>query len=95
MRSRIKNPAHSFAVTPKQELFQNKRLPALFAVRAKNIMVKYDISRGFVRTVFSYRLLNIIEPTWSIEVPEVNLEMTELPKANTVSHVYQALFNEL
>ena len=58
-------------------------------------MVKYDISIGFVRTVFSYRLLIIIEPTWSIEAPEVNLEMIELPKANTTDHVYQALFNEL
>ena len=36
MRSHIKNPAHPFAVTAKQELlFQNKWLPAPFAVRAK------------------------------------------------------------
>ena len=96
MRSHIRNPAHPCTVTPKQELlFQNKKLPAPFAVRARNIMVKYDINRGFVRTVFSYRLLNIIEPTWSIEAPEVSLEMTELPKSNTTDHVYQALLNEV
>ena len=65
------------------------------ATRAQNLMKMYDISRGFVKPSFSYRLLIIVEPMWAIDLPRVNTELGRYPKNETPDSMYKALFRQV
>ena len=58
-------------------------------------MKKDNIPRGFVKPSFSYRLLNIVEPTWTIDLPRVNTELSRYPKKETPDSMYKALFRQV
>ena len=94
MRAQPGNPVHTVAVTPRQELlFQN--IPPTLAIKAKQMMAELGVDRGYVKPDFSYRLLHITEPTWSLAAPKINLELAVYPKNQTPLLMYQALFTEV
>ena len=96
IRAELGNPVHTAAVTPRQELlFQNKGIPPILTIRAKQMMAELGVERGYVNPDFWYRLLHITEPTLSLAAPEVNLELAVYPKKQTSLLVYQALFTEV
>ena len=65
------------------------------AIKAQNAMKKYNIPRGLVKPSFPYRLLNIVEQTWAIDLPRVNTELCRYPKNKIHDSMYKALFRQV
>ena len=61
----------------------------------KRNMARCQIPKTFITPNFSYTILQIKEPTWSLSDCRVILDLTELPKTNTPERVYVQRFNEL
>ena len=96
MRSYLKNPNHRAAVTSHVErLCSNRALVPPFALRAKQLLPQYEVERRHVKPAFSYRILNINEPTYSIHSPEINLELSIFSKKSTPNIAYLSAFNEI
>ena len=44
---------------------------------------------------FSYRILNILTPTWSLHTPEINNEISEFSKQRTTGQTYLREFDRV
>jgi len=95
-RSSLNNPAYSAAVIAKQELlYSHKNIVPPVANRAKALLQKYNLNRGFIQPKFSYRILNIDRPSYSVHPPTVITELTTLPKKTVSHHTIRNCFNDL
>ena len=96
MRSQWNNPALRAAVITRDErLITNKGITPTFAIRAPRLMNRLVISRGIIKPSFSYRLLSIEKPTWSLRAPAIDIELSEGNKHDTPAYVYKQLFRHL
>lgn len=96
IRSYLDNPARNQAtIVTNQRLFQNKKIPAPFAIRATNIITELGIDKKYVKPAFSYKILNITTPTWTLTPPNINIELTEFTKSTTPSVRYRQEFNRI
>ena len=95
IRSLPSNPTFNLLSVEQETLYANKSLPPPFAIRIKSLHNKYNINRQHILPDFSYSLLKIKEPTWSISEPKVNLDLTEFPKDFTPNIIYQKKFQEI
>lgn len=96
MRSQLSNPAYNLTVVTRQRLlYENKNMTPPIALRVQKLLETYGINKGYVRPNFSYRILGITKPTWSIDPCTVDLELAENPKNQTTVNVYRQMFNDL
>jgi len=95
IRSLPSNPTFNLLSVEQETLYANKNLPPPFAIRIKSLHNKYNINRQHILPDFSYSLLKIKEPTWSISEPKVNLNLTKFPKDLTPNIIYQEKFREI
>ena len=61
----------------------------------QNTIEKCKLRKIFVKPTFSYRILNIITPTYSIALLDVNFELNQFPKLTTPSICYVQLYSRL
>lgn len=96
MKSLLKNPAYNQAIIANQrQLYMNKNQPFPFVLRAQSLIESLNLRRTGVKPGFSYSILNIKVPTWRINAPKVNLDLTSYKKEETPSVVYRQLHGEL
>ena len=90
-QSKLNNPCYRDIVDTTQALlFKNKKLTPQFAIRVQEIIKEMQMQLPFIKVDFSYKILNINKPTWSMSAPVVNLEIVEHPKNITPAEVYRA-----
>jgi len=96
MRSSLSNPAFSAAVVTRQELlYSHKNIIPPLANRAKALIQKLNLNRGVIQPKFSYRILNIDLPSYSIYPPTVISDLTAWPKKTVSHHIIRDYFNDL
>ena len=59
-----------------------------FPIRIQILIEKLSLRKNLIKPEFSYRLLNIIDPTWSLMGPNINVELNEFQKNHTPNAVY-------
>ena len=78
IRSQVSNPAFQQVLPIRfRLLFRNKRITPLFPLRIQILIEKLNVGKIFIKPELSYRLLNIIDPTWSLMGPNINVELSE------------------
>lgn len=96
MKSHIYNPAFSASVpTTDNRLFANKRITPPLAIRANDLINSENIPKASICPAFSYRVLGIRVPTWSIKTVNMNTELTEFPKNSTNPAFYRLCFRDM
>ena len=94
--SYLDNPACAIVRQLQQRrLYENKILPLPFSIRVQKLIEEAGLVRGGVKPYFSYIMLDIKTPTWSIEPPSVNTELAEFPKKSTPEGFYRHEFRKL
>ena len=56
--------------------------------RVKDMLHKYGLRKQYVEPEFSYRLLNIAQPTWTLEPARIDLNLAKFPKVATPRERY-------
>lgn len=96
MKSQLYNSAYNATIIPRFHLlFVNKNVTPPFPIRVYNMMQELDINRGYVQPSFSYKLLKITKPTWQLEAPLVNLELSAYPKKDTSDHFFSVTHRDM
>lgn len=96
IRSQINNPANFIALQQGNDrLFKNKQLTPPFALRVNRMIKQYQLTTGPIQPMFSYRLLSIKTPSWSIDPPCVNLNLANYHKSDTKPALYTKLFQDM
>ena len=78
-----------------RRLYENKTLPLPFSIRVQKFIEEAGLVRGDVKPYFSYIMLDIKTPTWSIELPNINTELAEFLKKSTPEGFYRHEFQRL
>ena len=95
LRSHISNPAFS-SVVPKTvapQLLSSD--PPPLRVLLNSHLDRLDLRRGLLCPHFSYQLLDISTPSWSLRPLSLNTDLHRLPKAHTNPDVYDQHFQLL
>ena len=72
MKSQLANPALEAMITRSSELlFQQKQLPAPFAIRTRKVMNTLELTAKNICSSFSYTLINITKPSWNSKGPNI------------------------
>ena len=81
IKGNIGNSAYP-AIVPQQyrTLFQNKQIMAPLNVRVQDMMDKYHLCKRYVKAQFSYSLLDITTPTWTLQPLDSNFDLATYPK---------------
>jgi ribonuclease HI len=96
LRSNINNPAYNQAIPIKDErLFINKKIPVPFALRIQYLLNELNIQKRPIKPNFSYILNEITTPTWQINTPDINIELTIYPKDITPVAQYRTEYNRI
>ena len=96
IKSQFSNPAFNSVIPPTDRLLiNNKRLPQTVAIRANRIVQEMSIPMNNMCPDFSYRILNILTPTWSLHTPQINNEICEFPKHSTSGQTYLREFDRV
>jgi len=94
-RSSLDNPAYNHIVAlGLRTLFVNKRIPLPFSMRVQNAIEQYGLRKQLVKPKFSYTLLGIDTPTWTLPELKINLNLSEHPKLITSDVAYRSLFRD-
>ena len=84
IKSNINNPASQQLIPLSyRTLFTNKAMQLPLNLRIQRMIEKYRLRKIFVKPAFSYRLLNIHVPTYTLAAPEINFELSESNKITT------------
>ena len=59
-----------------------------FPIHKQILIEKLCLRKNLIKPEFSYRLLNIIDPTLSLMGPNINVEMSEFQKNHTPNAAY-------
>lgn len=96
IRSFLNNPAHK-AVTmcSQRRLFENKQMPPPFSIRIQQLIETNNIPSMGIKSYFSYSILGITTPSWSIDPPNINLGLCMYPKSSTPPAIYNIEFKVL
>ena len=74
--SYLDNPACAIMHQLQQRrLYENKTLPLPFSIRMQKLIEEAGLVSGGVKPYFSYIMLDIKTPTWSIEPPSLNTKL--------------------
>jgi len=96
MRGALGNPAHKLATSTRYDmLYRNKGITPSFPLRANRLINDLSIARRAIKPNFSYSILNIQTPTWTIEPPNIDMSMARLPKDTTHPSSYRQLFSSI
>ena len=96
IKSHFANPAFSFVVPPTDRLLiRNFKKSETVSIRANRLIQEKAIPINNICPDFSYRILNITTPTWSIRTPQINIEISEFPKKNISSATYLLEFDRI
>jgi hypothetical protein len=94
LRSQISNPAFNTCIPTKLlNVFRHKHVALPFSIRAYNLIENSHLSREGIKPAFSYNLLNINTPTWTLNTININLELSEYGKAITPDYLYRVQFD--
>ena len=90
IKSSISNPAKSQLIPlPYRRLFLNKGIVTPLNQKIQDMLDKYKLRKQFVKPEFSYRILNITQPTWSLESLSINMDLASFPKLVTPQEKYR------
>ena len=96
IKSFTDNPAYNSLIPQhNRRLFENNPVIPPLSIRSRQMIEKYDLRISFVKNNFSYLLLNISKPTWSLTDPDVCFELNQFPKQTTPPQQYLQLFLHL
>ena len=96
IKSDLINPANPHTVLLHyRTLCRNKKIAMPLGLRVQDMIEWYELRKIFVRPSFSYRVLNIITPTYGITSPDVNFELNQFTKLTTPSICYVQLYARL
>ena len=97
IKSQFYNPSFNSAIPPTDRLLiNNKRLlPQTVAIRANRIVQEISIPMNNMCPDFSYGILNILTPTWSLQTPKINNEISDFPKQSTTGQKYLREFDRV
>ena len=59
-----------------------------FSICIQILIEKLSLRKNLIKPDFSYRLLNIIGPIWSLMAPNINVELSEFQKNHTPNAAY-------
>lgn len=76
-------------------LFINKKIPVPFALRIQYLLNELNIQKRPIKPNFSYILNEITTPTWQINTPDINIELTIYPKDITPVAQYRTEYNRI
>ena len=84
IKSNIANSAHPYLVPLYyRRLFKNKDIVMPLNQRVQDMLEKYKLRKHFIKPEFSYTLLSITQPTWTLKPVEVNFSLARYPKVIT------------
>ena len=96
IKSQLDNPANKYLIPVLlRTLFQNKNIAQPLNLRIQNMLEEYNLRKHFVKPQFSYRMLGITHPTWSLKPPGINFELTKYPKEVTPPCMYKQVYQHL
>lgn len=96
IKSNLNNPAQRYIVPlTYRTLFINKGLQLPLSLRIQNMLEKYRLRKMFVKPEFSYSLLQITVPSWSLELPDINFDLNQFSKLITPVAQYQQNYSRL
>ena len=96
IKGNISNPAHPYLIpVTYRTLFRNKKIPLPLSLRIQDMLEKYKLRKQFIKPQFSYNILHINTPTWTISPPIVNLRLNEYSKVITPPARYKQHYNML
>ena len=92
----ISNPGHAYLIPVTcRTLFRSKKIPLPLSLRIQDMLEKYKLRKQFIKPQFSYNILHINTPTWTISPPIVNLLLNEYSIAITHPARYKQHYNRL
>jgi len=96
LRSHITNPAFS-SVVPRHTLLSHpsRTSPQPLFHLLNQFIDDHHLPRCMITPAFSYNLLNITRPSWSVQPFSLNTDLLAFPKATTEPHVYRQNFHFL
>ena len=95
-KSHISNPATPHLIPlAYRTLFRNKGIAMPLNLRTQEMIEKYQLRKCFVKPAFSYKLLNITKPSYTVTIPEVNFELAVYQKIDTPREFFIQSFNRL
>ena len=74
---------------------RNKGIPQPLGLRVQDLLEKYKLRKHFIKPEFSYALQNEDTPTWTLDIPDINLELNEHVKLETPQARYKQDYNLL
>ena len=96
IRSHLDNPAfHSVTDTSNTRLFHNKHLTPPFAVRVFSVLRQMQFPPLAIKPAFSYKLLGLTQPTYTLPLPSIDLTLTAHKKDATPDTVYRQEFHNV
>jgi len=96
VKSQLNNPAFKQAIpTNYNILYRNKNLAKPFPFRAHSLIDEFDMKKNIIKPSFSYRMLDFQQPIYKLSFPDINLDLSEMPKTSTSNIEYLQSFRYL
>ena len=90
------NPATAAVFSAHDDLlFRHRGIHPSVGPRIRLLMDAYQLERVPILPAFSYTLLNLTIPTYTLPVPSINFELNSYPKSVTPSAQYLQLYQQL